>query len=301
MKDFSGKIAVVTGGGAGMGRELALQLVAEGCHVGICDISEEYLKQAYEVCTHAAPEGVMVSAHIADVSDKASVEAWASKLSEDFETDHINILFNNAGVNGGFESFVNGDAARWGKTFDICWGGVYNTLRAFLPMLKKADEALIVNTSSISGAWASMGPGRSNSSYCAAKFAVRGFTEALIEDLAVHTPHIKCAVVMPGLIGTSITANSEKIYGGNAEDEGIKDMVAQHLVNAPTTPARAAEIIIEGIHNGKWRILVGKDAELVDKFVRESPEEAYTPAFFEKIMEEASNGADMRVSRPVSF
>src|SRR5262249_10071328 len=106
----------------------------------------------------------------------------------------------------------------WEKTFNICWGGVYNCTRAFLPMLLKADEGHIVNTSSVNGFWASVGPGIPHTAYSAAKFAVKGFTEALIADLKINAPHIKCSVVMPGHIGTSIAINSRKIHSGSDSD-----------------------------------------------------------------------------------
>src|SRR6202043_10449 len=101
---------------------------------------------------------------------------------------------------------------------EVCWGGVYYCTRAFLPFLMKASEAHIVNTSSVNGFWASIGPGRPHTAYCAAKFAVKGFSEALMTDLAVNAPHIKCSVVMPGHIGTDIVANSRKILSGDVSD-----------------------------------------------------------------------------------
>ena len=109
----------------------------------------------------------------------------------------------------------------WERTFNICWGGVYNCTRAFLPMLQNAEEGHIVNTSSINGFWASVGPCTPHTAYSAAKFAVKGFTEALITDLRINAPHIKCSVVMPGQIGTSIRANTRKIHSGDREADAI--------------------------------------------------------------------------------
>ena len=105
----------------------------------------------------------------------------------------------------------------WERTFNICWGGVYNCTRAFLPMLQNAEEGHIVNTSSINGFWASVGPRIPHTAYSAAKFAVKGFSEALITDLRINAPHIKCSVVMPGQIGTSIRANTRKMHSGDRE------------------------------------------------------------------------------------
>ena len=106
----------------------------------------------------------------------------------------------------------------WERTFNVCWGGVYLGVRTFLPMLQAADEAHIVNTSSVNGFWASLGPNVSHTAYAAAKFAVKGFSEALITDLKLNAPHIKVSVVMPGHIGTSIVANSRKVMTGRDED-----------------------------------------------------------------------------------
>ena len=181
-------------------------------------------------------------------------------------------------------------------------------MRAFLPLLMKASEGHIVNTSSVNGFWASIGPGRPHTAYSAAKFAVKGFTEALITDLAVNAPHIKCSVVMPGHIGTEIVANSRKILSGDAVDvaavrkalaiQGINatQMSDAQIVqfvraqgdafrdNAPTSAAQAAKIILDGVKAERWRILVGKDAEFLDGQVRSSPEEAYTKEFHQTLI-----------------
>src|ERR1700733_363868 len=217
MKDFAGKTAVITGGGTGMGRELAIQLVAEGCNVAMCDVIAENMAETKKRCMAGAPQGTRVSTYVADVSEEDQILAWAEAVKHDLDTDHIHLLINNAGIGGG-GSVVNGDRAQWDKTFDVCWGGVYYSVRAFLPLLMKANEGHIVNTSSVNGFWASIGPGRPHTAYCAAKFAVKGFTEALMTDLALNAPHIKCSVVMPGHIGTDIVTNSRKILSGSDSD-----------------------------------------------------------------------------------
>jgi NAD(P)-dependent dehydrogenase (short-subunit alcohol dehydrogenase family) len=109
----------------------------------------------------------------------------------------------------------------------VCWDGVYNCTRAFLPMLQKADEGHIVNTSSVNDFWASIGPHVTHTAYNAAKFAVKGLTEALITDLRINAPHIRCSVVMPGHIGTSIPLNSRKIQSGNQSDAMDPTQIAQ--------------------------------------------------------------------------
>ena len=215
MKSFSGKIAVITGGGTGMGRELALALSAEGCHVAICDISEENMRETLALCQAGAKADIHISTHTCDVSKEDQVLAFRDEVLITHETDHINLLFNNAGIAGG-GSFIVDKREDWERTFDICWFGVYYCSRAFVPLLVKSDDACLINTSSINGFWAAIGPGVAHTSYCAAKFAVKGFTEALITDLSVNAPHVKVALVMPGHIGTSIVINSTKARGRNS-------------------------------------------------------------------------------------
>lgn len=306
MKDFSGKYAVITGGGTGMGRELAIQLTAEGCNVAMCDVSPENMAKTKELCVKDAPQGTRVATFKADVSLEKQMTDWADAVKKELDTDHIHLLINNAGIGGG-GSFVNGDRAQWEKTFDVCFYGVINGCRAFLPMLMKAREGYIVNTSSVNGFWASIGPGRPHTAYSAAKFGVKGFTEALQEDLKMNAPHIKCAVVMPGHIGTEIVANSRTILSdGKVDVSGARKMMAamgmdvskmddtqigqmiemQAIAfrdNAPTSAAQAAKIILDGVRGEKWRILVGDDAHYLDEQVRKDPENAYTAAFYENL------------------
>ena len=306
MKDFSGKYAVITGGGTGMGRELAIQLTAEGCNVAMCDVSPENMAKTKELCVKEAPQGTRVATFKADVSLEKQMTDWAESVKKELDTDHIHLLVNNAGIGGG-GSFVNGDRAQWDKTFDVCFYGVINGCRAFLPMLMKAREGYIVNTSSVNGFWASIGPGRPHTDYSAAKFGVKGFTEALQEDLKMNAPHIKCAVVMPGHIGTEIVANSRAILSdgkvdvsgarkmmsamgmdvSKMDDTQIGQMIEMQAIafrdNAPTSAAQAATIILDGVRAEKWRILVGDDAHFLDEQVRKDPESAYTAAFYENL------------------
>src|SRR5438046_8108855 len=218
MKDFAGKFAVITGGGTGMGRELARQLVAEGCNVAMCDVRVEATAETRRMCeAEKLHQGLLVTTHVADVSIEAHLQRFRDELIEQQTTDKIHLLFNNAGIGGGGSLFTN-TREQWEKTFNICWGGVYLGVRTFLPLLLKADEGHIVNTSSVNWFWASVGPGVSHTAYSTAKFAVKGFTEALINDLRLNAPHIKCSVVMPGHIGTSIVSNSRKIQSGSESE-----------------------------------------------------------------------------------
>ncbi len=316
MKDFAGKIAVVTGGGTGMGRELVRQLVAEGCNVAMCDVSADAMAETKQLCeAEKLPQGLRVTTHIADVSIEDQLKRFRDELIAQQATDKIHLLFNNAGIGGGGSLFTS-TREQWERTFNICWGGVYLGVRTFLPLLMKADEAHIINTSSVNGFWASVGMGVSHTAYSAAKFAVKGFTEALINDLRLNAPHIHCSVVMPGHIGTSIVSNTRKVQSGTESDrlnpneilqarqrlKGIgvdtgpmSDEQIQEIAldrartfrdEAPTTASAAAKIILDGVKAGQWRILVGDDAHKLDERVRERPERAYDPEFYQSFAEE---------------
>jgi NAD(P)-dependent dehydrogenase (short-subunit alcohol dehydrogenase family) len=140
MKDFAGRTAVVTGGGSGMGRELVRRLVAEACNVAMCDVSAEALAETQRFCESAGVlQGLRITAHVADVSDPAQVERFRDEVAERHATERIHLLFNNAGIGGGGSMIAHG-REEWERTFNVCWGGVYNCTRAFLPMLLKADE-----------------------------------------------------------------------------------------------------------------------------------------------------------------
>ncbi|HEX2782666.1 MAG TPA: SDR family NAD(P)-dependent oxidoreductase [Ilumatobacteraceae bacterium] len=309
MEQFEGRIAVVTGGGSGMGRELARQLSSEGCHVATCDLSVDSLVETQAMCEADAPAGTRITTFVADVSDESEVQAFATAVAAVHQSDHINLLFNNAGIGGG-GSFVLDERSDWETTFNICWGGVYLCTRAFMPMLLASNEGHVVNTSSINGFWASLGLGIPHTAYSAAKFAVKGFTEALITDFRLNAPHLRASVVMPGHIGTSIVINSGKILGrepkeltteqiaelrtrleraeidvAGASDEdlrlGMQLRGEMFRDNAPTSAAQAATAILDGVRANEWRILVGDDAMALDVLVRERPGEAYEQSFVE--------------------
>ncbi len=300
-----------------MGRELARQLVAEGCNVAMCDISAANMAETKRLCEAARlPQGLRVTTHLADVSDEEQILRFRDEVAAQQHTDLIHLLFNNAGIGGGGSLFTN-TRAQWERTFNICWGGVYLGTRTFLPMLQKASEAHIVNTSSVNGFWASLGPTTSHTAYSAAKFAVKGFTEALITDLRLNAPHIKCSVVMPGHIGTSIVSNSRKVQNNSERetldpieieqarmrliasgvdvsqisDDDIQKIAAERartfLEEAPMTAAAAAKVILDGVKAERWRILVGHDAHLLDEWVRGAPEQAYEPEFHTRFAIEA--------------
>ena len=311
MKNFKGKVAVVTGGGTGMGRELCRQLSQEGCHVAMCDVSAENMVETKSLCESESPPGTTITTHNCDVS----VESDVNQFRDEVEAGHgpvVNLLFNNAGIGGG-GSFLVDEREDWERTFGVCWYGVYYGCRAFVPMLVASEEGHIINTSSVNGFWASLGPLVPHTAYSAAKFAVKGFSEALINDFRIHAPHVSVSVVMPGHIGTSIAINSSKVLGKtpplkmneqevrelrermmrtpgpmteammNMSDEQIKqamhDRGIQFRDNAPLTAAQGSAIILDGVRSNSWRILVGEDAHRLDTRVRANPEAAYDPDF----------------------
>src|ERR1700742_1313154 len=266
MKEFSGKIAVVTGGGSGMGRELVRLLAAEGCHVAMCDVSMHGMAETRRQCEATGlPQGLRVTSHLADVSNEADVTRFRDEAANQHATDRIHLLFNNAGIGGGGSMIANG-RDEWERTFNICWGGVYLATRAFLPLMQAADEAHIVNTSSMNGFWASVGPEAPHTAYSAAKFAVKGFTEALIADFRMNAPHIKVSVVMPGHIGTGIRDNSLKVHTNTDEDELNAAQIAQirtRLASMGRDASKYSDSDIEQMH-----------AERARRFVTDAPTSA---------------------------
>jgi NAD(P)-dependent dehydrogenase (short-subunit alcohol dehydrogenase family) len=315
VRTFQGKLAVVTGGGTGMGRALAEQLTAQGCHVAICDISAENMAETKALCDARAPSGVRISTHLCDVSEERQVVAFRDAVTAQHGTGHINLLFNNAGIGGG-GSFLTDPRAEWDRTFGICWFGVYYCTRAFMPLLVASDDGYIVNTSSVNGFWACLGPSTAHSAYSSAKFAVKGFSEALLVELRLNAPHVKVAVVMPGHVGTSIMTNTNKVLGKpdalamsaqdvavvrdqllrrgvpatDMTDDEIRGIIHQLMTSfrddAPVTAAQAATIILDGVRRDAWRILVGDDAHVLDRMVRESPDTAYDASFMQALHEQ---------------
>jgi len=302
MDNFKNKIAVVTGGGTGMGRELVSQLAKQGCNVAMCDVIEENMLETYDLVSTESPD-ITLSKHVCDVSDEEQVNKFRDEVLSAHNTQTINLLFNNAGIGGG-GSFITSTREEWERCFAVCWYGVYYCSRAFMQSIVESDEGHIINTSSINGFWASLG-GTPHTSYSAAKFAVKGFSEALIDDFRVNAPHVNVSVVMPGHIGTSIAENTGKILGVERSDEDyekikenmikmgmpvhnfsidqIKEQIKENAEsfknNAPTTSAEAAEIILSAVKRKEWRILVGDDAKAIDQLVRNDPENAYEITF----------------------
>jgi NAD(P)-dependent dehydrogenase (short-subunit alcohol dehydrogenase family) len=320
MDSFAGKLAVVTGGGSGMGRELVRQLAAQGCSVATCDVRAEAVAETAALAREGAPPGTRVTSHDCDVSDEAQVLRFRDELLGEHASDHVDLVFSNAGV-GGAGSFVTDSRESWERTFAVDFWGVYYCARAFLPLLIASGDGVLVNTSSVNGFWAALGPGLPNHAYSTAKFAVKGFSEALIEDLRTNAPQVRVAVVMPGHVGTNIVLNTllahdmlpesedmteaqlkirDGLVGAGVLAEGASaDDVRGFLIQmgndfrdkAPLSAADAATVILDGVRSGAWRILVGQDAVMIDGRVRANPEAAYDyQELFGDLMQQASAG-----------
>jgi NAD(P)-dependent dehydrogenase (short-subunit alcohol dehydrogenase family) len=251
--------------------------------------------------------GTRITTHLVDVANEAQVLCFRDEVAAQHDTRCIHLLINNAGIAGG-GSLVKSSREEWDRTFGICWNGVYFNIRAFLPMLLEADAGHLVNLSSAAGFWAAAGARMPHTAYSAAKFAVKGFTEALIVDFRENAPHLRCSVVMPGHVGTELTANTRRTLHGDEKDlpsrraelrargydtaamtdaeiETICDELEDdYVARAPLAAADAAAIIIAGVKSDSWRILVGDDAKHLDESVRRNPGQAYDADFFDRFV-----------------
>ena len=251
MKSFANKVAVITGAGSGIGRALAQQLSLEGAHLALSDINLSGLKD-----TQASLQGNgSVSITQLDVSDRLAFEAWCNEVIEEF--GHADLLFNNAGV--ALAETVNNcsyNDFEWVMNINF-WGVVYGT-KTFLPHLLTRPEAAIVNISSIFGIIALP----TQSQYNASKFAVRGFTESLRQEVKDSNLFVSC--VHPGGIKTSIVANG-RMHTSMMGEQTHSQQIEEFNKAARTTPIKAASVILDGIRKNKHRILIGQDANLMDK------------------------------------
>jgi NAD(P)-dependent dehydrogenase (short-subunit alcohol dehydrogenase family) len=262
VKEFKDKVAAITGAGSGMGRELALELGRRGCHLAISDINAAGLAETAEL---ARSSGVRITTQKLDVADRAAVYAWADQVARDH--GKVNLIFNNAGValSASVES-VKYEDFEWifGINF---WGVVYGT-KAFLPHLKASGDGHVVNTSSLFGIVAAP----MNSTYNATKFAVRGFTEALREELDLNPCGVSATSVHPGGIKTNIARAARR--DGSLAKLGVDEELATREFEKAfiTTAADAALEILKAVERNRRRVLVGPDAKIVDLIQRLMPE-----------------------------
>jgi NAD(P)-dependent dehydrogenase (short-subunit alcohol dehydrogenase family) len=254
MEGFAGKVAVVTGAGSGIGQALAIALGRSGAMVAISDVDAEGLARTEERLTAI---GVPTKCDRLDVTEREAVLAYADAVKERF--GRVNQIYNNAGIafTGDIEVSSFKDIER---VMDVDYWGVVNGTKAFLPHLIASGDGHIVNVSSVFGLLAVPGQG----AYNAAKFAVRGFTEALRQEMILARHPVKVSAVHPGGIKTNIVRNSTAAEG--IDKERLSRTFDKRL--ASTSPLKAAHIILDGVRKNKARILVGNDAKLLDLMVR---------------------------------
>jgi len=261
MKSFTNKVAAITGAGSGIGQALAIQLASQGCHLALSDVNEDGLKETLKQLKNTE---IKVSTHIVDVAKREEVYQYA----EDVVAEHgqVNLIINNAGVAlGETVESMSYDNFEWLMNINF-WGVVYGT-KAFLPYLKESGDGHIVNISSIFGIISVP----TQSAYNAAKFAVRGFTESLREELEIEAGCVSASSVHPGGIKTNIARNSRMGDIESVSNTDKNEAVSQFEKIARTTPSKAANIILAGVKNNQRRILVGSDAVVIDWLQRVSP------------------------------
>ena len=254
MEGFAGKVAAVTGAGSGIGQALALELARSGASVAISDVDTDGLAQTEE---QLKAIGVPVRSDRLDVTEREAFQIYADQINEHF--GKVNQIYNNAGIafTGDVEITEFKDIER---VMDVDFWGVVNGTKAFLPHLIASGDGHVVNVSSLFGLMSMPG----QAAYNSAKFAVRGFTEALRQELVLNRDPVKVTSVHPGGIKTAIARNGLTAEG--VDPEAQYKFFDKRL--ASTTPQRAAEIILEGVRKNKARVLVGPDAVVLDLIVR---------------------------------
>jgi NADP-dependent 3-hydroxy acid dehydrogenase YdfG len=254
MKGFDGKVAVVTGAGSGIGQALAIELGRSGAKLAISDVDTDGLATTEERLTAI---GAPVKTDRLDVTEREAFELYAAAVKEHYGA--VNQIYNNAGISfmGSIEASQFKDIER---VMDVDYWGVVNRTKVFLPHLIASGDGHIVNISSVFGLLAVPGQG----AYNAAKFAVRGFTEALRQEMLVAGHPVKVTCVHPGGIKTAIARNSAAVEG--VDQAELAKFFDKKL--ASTSAQKAARVILDGVRRNKARVLVGNDAKALDLLAR---------------------------------
>jgi NADP-dependent 3-hydroxy acid dehydrogenase YdfG len=254
MEGFAGKVAVVTGAGSGIGEALAIELGRSGAKVAISDINTDGLAKTEE---QLRAIGAEVKADRLDVSEREAFQAYAEDVKKHF--DKVNQIYNNAGI-GFFGDVEVSQFKDIERVMDINFWGVVNGTKAFLPHLIASGDGHVINISSIFGLFSFPG----QAAYNSAKFAVRGFTEALRQEMIVNHHPVAVTTVHPGGIKTAIARNATAAEG--VQHDELTKLFDKWLTN--TSAERAARIILAGVRKKKARVLVGPDAKALDLLVR---------------------------------
>lgn len=254
MQGFAGKVAVVTGAGSGIGQALAIELGRSGASLAISDVDTEGLKVTED---RLAAIGAKVKADRLDVTERERFLLYADEVKEHF--GKVNQIYNNAGIayTGDIEVSPFKDIER---IMDVDYWGVVNGTKAFLPHLIASGDGHVINVSSLFGIHSVPG----QAAYNSAKFAVRGFTEALRMEMAIANHPVKVTTVHPGGIKTAIARNATAAEG--LDQAGLAELFDKKLTM--TTPEKAAKVILDGVAKNKARVLVGLDAKVIDGLVR---------------------------------
>jgi NAD(P)-dependent dehydrogenase (short-subunit alcohol dehydrogenase family) len=263
MKKFDGKVAAITGAASGMGRTLATALARRGCHLALSDVEENGLAETARL---ASASGVRITTRRVDVADEAAVRRWADDVAA--EHRRCNLVFNNAGI--AYAATVRGcEYTDFDRILQVNFWGVVHGTKAFLPHLTASGEGHIVNTSSLFGLVAFPG----QCAYNASKFAVRGFTEALRIELEITGAPVSATSVHPGGIKTNI-ARASKVHPSIRElGVGDHETTSERFEKLfRMTAEDAAEVILRGVQRNARRILVGRDAKLIDLVQRVLPD-----------------------------
>ncbi|MCP9270894.1 SDR family NAD(P)-dependent oxidoreductase [Mycolicibacterium arenosum] len=254
MEGFAGKVAVVTGAGSGIGQALAVELARSGASVAISDVNTEGLAETEQ---RLKAIGAKYKSDRLDVTEREAFELYAGEVKAHF--GKVNQIYNNAGIafTGDIEVSSYKDIER---IMDVDFWGVVNGTKSFLPLLIESGDGHVVNVSSVFGLFSVPG----QAAYNAAKFAVRGFTEALRQEMALAKHPVKVTTVHPGGIKTGIARNMTAAEGIDTTE--LAETFDKKL--ASTTPEKAAQVIMDGVRKNKARVLIGNDAKALDAIVR---------------------------------